>query len=143
MQGFLIFIIVLVLLWLVWPVVTRTIRTWVMRKLQRRAEDYMRAAAGMPPREETKRARRSAKGTNRQENRAQGASGASRQRRTYRSSDEPLIPKEYAVDVEFTEIKEYSETVTIGPEGQTAETREWHESQVSDVEWTEIKNHAS
>lgn len=144
MSGLIIFIIVVVALWLVWPTVTRWIRAWVMRKLQRRAEDYMRAAAGMPPREEAKRSRRGSK-----EQRRGAASGdtergyAGRRRRAQSRGDEPLIPKEYAVDVEYVEIKEYSESVTIGADSKAAETREWHESQVTDVEWIEIKNHAS
>lgn len=143
MSGFFIFLIVIVALWLLWPVVTRWIRAWVMRKLQRQAEDYVRAAAGMPPREETGRSRKRSN-TASDTGAASSSDGYYSRRRPRRHDrNEPLIPKEYAVDVEYVEIKEYSETVAIGPEGKKTETREWHESQVTDVEWTEIKNHAS
>ncbi len=147
MSGFFIFLIIIVALWLLWPIVTRWIRAWVMRKLQRQAEDYMRAATGMPPRDGSKRSREGSDKKRRE--RGAGEAGASatgyysRQRRARYDRNEPLIPKEYAVDVEYVEIKEYSESVNIGPEGEKRETREWHESQVTDVEWTEIKNHAS
>lgn len=55
---------------------------------------------------------------------------------SHRRSDEPIIPKEYAVDVEFTEVKEYSSD-RFSASGEKMES--YRESQVSDVEWEEIK----
>lgn len=62
----------------------------------------------------------------------------SRSRRRRYASDEPIIPKEYAEDVEFTEVKEFSETTIAGE--TTGHRQTYHESQVSDVEYVEIKD---
>jgi len=53
----------------------------------------------------------------------------------------PIIPKEYAEDVEFVETIDYSETEirTDGKPGR-ASSSSYQESQVSDAEWEEIKN---
>ena len=95
-----------------------------------KAEDYFRASMGMPPRDKKKNSR---------ENTTQNNYSRSRQESGYhgRDPEEPLIPKEYAEDVEFVETKDYSETRSSSQtEGKEVN---YHESQVSDVEWTEIK----
>ena len=81
-----------------------------------------------PPRERKKSNKRT-----RQDSRQQKRHG------TYQT--EPIIPKEYAEDVEFVEIKEYSET-TIETHKATSSVK-YHESQVSDAEWVEIKSSRS
>ena len=48
-----------------------------------------------------------------------------------------MIPKEYAVDVEYTEIRSYSSEETIASDGKSV--RYAVESQVSDAEIIEIK----
>lgn len=53
--------------------------------------------------------------------------------------DESIIPKEYAEDVEYVEIKEFTRVreEEISADGKTK--RVYTESQVSDAEWVEIK----
>lgn len=83
----------------------------------------------MPPRD---------KGNSRRQSHTAGSrktTGGSR-RRGQRVKEEPVIPKEYAEDVEFTEVRSYSEEEKIGGESSI---RYAHESQVSDAEIIEIK----
>lgn len=54
-----------------------------------------------------------------------------RTRKSSRSNSGPVIPKEYAEDVEFTEIHSYSEEHTIAGKESVSYRRE---SQVSDAE---------
>ena len=131
MKGLGILILIVVFFWLIWPSVSR----WLKRKAMERAEDYMRASMGMPPRDKKRRKseqNREREGYyyKRQENNPYGRGGGVK---------EPLIPKEYAEDVEFTETKDYSSTYT-SVETDTSRKREiYHESQISDAEWTDIK----
>lgn len=110
--------------------------------MARRAEDYLRRATGMPPRPGSRDEKRQQK-TSRQTSGASGgrANAYSRrsrqQKRSYRDPNEPIIPREYAEDVEFVETRSYSET-TIGADGPAP--RQYNESQVSDVEFVEIKD---
>ncbi len=140
-------VIVLVIFAIVWLLFGQQIRNWFAGFMARRTEDYIRKATGMPPRPGSREAKRQ----QREEQKAQSqrssqrASGyydgrSSRRRRSTGSynSNEPLIPKEYAEDVEFTETISYSET-TIGVASSDGNTTVYHESQVSDVEWEEIK----
>lgn len=134
MKGFLTFIIIFILGLLLWPTVSRWIRAWVMRKVQAKTEDYLRSAMGMPPRDTGRNNRRKRRAEDPAASRARP--GATRRR----GVREPLIPKEYAVDVEYTEIKSYSSDTVIAPDrDQTDKIRIRQESQVSDAEWVEIK----
>ncbi|MCH5225650.1 MAG: hypothetical protein J1D77_06595 [Muribaculaceae bacterium] len=132
MTGLGILILVVLFIWIVWPYIAR----WLKRKAIERAEDYMRAQMGMPPRD--KKSRRKS-----QEDETFSREG--RQRRNPFGQDrygaEPLIPKEYAEDVEFVETKDYSETELREKRAHT-ETY-YHESQISDAEWTEVKKPGS
>ena len=131
MRGLGILILVVLFLWLIWPAISR----WLKRKAMERAEDYMRRSMGMPPRDKKRK------------NDTYNASGSSQSysQRTRRNpfgqerygADEPLIPKEYAEDVEFTETKDYSATEIKEQPAKTVEN--YHESQISDAEWTEVK----
>ena len=129
MTGLGILILVVLFFWLFWPTVSR----WLKRKAMERAEDYMRAQMGMPPRDRKKEKQK-------QKDESQNNGYYQGRRRNPFGPDaygkEPLIPKEYAEDVEFTETKDYSETEHINHK-PTTET--YHESQISDAEWTEIK----
>ncbi len=128
-------LIIFLLILLLWP----TIMKWVGRFMARRAEDYLRKATGMPPRPGSRQARKESRRTS-----ATGGSRHSSSRQTqsgygYYDPDGPIIPKEYAEDVEFVETKDYSET-TIGSFDDSRRTTTFYrESQVSDVEWEEIK----
>lgn len=106
-----------------WP----QISAWLQRAAIRKAEKMFREAAGMPPRSKEK-------SSNRQHAQKQGFR-TSHQR--YRSDYSPhIIPPEYAEDVEFTEIRTYSEDV-FRKKGE--EIRVKQENQVSDAEWEEVK----
>lgn len=136
-----IFLIILIIVIACWPWISR----WLKQFLARRAEDYLRKATGMPPRPGSREEKRQQRASSRQtysssqDNFSDSAYGrSSRQRRRTRNGyKEPIIPPEYAEDVEFVETKSFSET-TIGDSGR--QIRQFHESQVSDVEWVEIKN---
>ena len=100
-----------------------------------KAEDYVRSSMGMPPRDKSKRH----KSGERTSSGSQQYYGRNGRNSTYRQhKDEQIIPKEYAEDVDFIEIKDYSQTTIHTTEGK--KHTEYHESQISDVEFTEIKN---
>lgn len=100
-----------------------------------KAEDYIRSSMGMPPREKNRKSHKasSAESTQSTYNR----SSRTGSRRYGYGRREPLIPKEYAEDVEFVETIDYSETISTTQ--KSGKEEHYHESQVSDVEWTEIK----
>lgn len=110
--------------------------------MAKRAEDYLRKATGMPPRPGSREARRQEKNRSADDSRA----GRSRSQRYSRSGSRrygengngPIIPKEYAEDVEFTETIDYSETI-IAEEDTPRGDAAYHENQVSDVEWEEVR----
>lgn len=129
MQALGIIILILLFFYFVWPTISR----WLKRKAMERAEDYLRQSMGMPPRDK--------KGTKSQSRDSyQQTKSSGRQRRnpfgSDKYTDQPIIPKEYAEDVEYIETKEFTST-TSTDQGKKIET--YHESQISDVEWTEIK----
>ena len=129
-----ILILIVVFFWLFWPMISR----WLKRKAMERAEDYMRRSMGMPPRDKKKKKSDQSQNTSSQ---SQGNYYYQRQRRNPfgqdSHTDEPLIPKEYAEDVEFTETKDFSSSESRRNTGEKLEI--YHESQVSDAEWTEVK----
>lgn len=134
MSGFGILILVILFLWIVWPYIAR----WLKRKAMERAEDYMRASMGLPPRNKKTRKDNSKQQTGYQEYSQQEKF---RNSRRYSNTNEPLIPKEYAEDVEFVETRDYSQT-----DSQKQDKKErinYHESQVSDVEFVEVKKSGS
>lgn len=128
-----IFLIILILLFLLWPLITR----WTQRYMARKAEDFLRNATGMPPRPGSRKAKKQAARETRENVRNSSYNRMHRSRRqSYPSPNEPIIPREYAEDVEFVETKDFSST-TIDNSGK--HISEYHESQVSDAEWEEIK----
>lgn len=128
------------------PLLRRWLLPWIQRYMARKAEDMIRRQMGMPPREKKSwRQRRaeakqqSAGGADRQYH----ADGASRKGRRTQKSDEPIIPREYAEDVEFVEIKEFENievaAETVDDKGRKTSRRERVETQISDAEWVDIK----
>lgn len=108
-------------------------RRMLVRYAQRKTEDFVRSAFGMPPRDKTK------KGNGRKEQRSSQQESTFRGRDPFRRNDnEPIIPKEYAEDVEYVEVKEFSQT-TIGEETTANSGETYHEEQVTDVEWEEVR----
>lgn len=133
-MGLLLFLIIILLFIIFRPYIYE----WFRGFMARRAEDMVRRMAGMPSRKEEQRRRRQQQ----KEASRQQASRRHGSRGQYggRASDDGLNSmREYAEDVEFTEIKEYSET-TILEEDSKGSSRIYHESQVSDVEFTETKS---
>ncbi|MDE5887349.1 MAG: hypothetical protein K2H46_07175 [Muribaculaceae bacterium] len=130
-------IIILIILLLIWLIFGARITAWINRRFQRfvanRTEDFIRKATGMPPREKHKKQRKKEV----YEDRKFRERNSSR-RREYYDPDGPIIPKEYAEDVEFIEIKEFSQT-NIDARFEDGSAVHYHESQVSDVEWVDIK----
>lgn len=114
------FLIILIIIVLLWPVLMR----WLRGYMARRAENYLRSRMGMPPRDDSRRRPR------------RGASAKPERPENEHRPTEPIIPKDYAVDVEFTEVKDYSEADLLksNPDGTV-----YHESQVEDAVYTEIK----
>lgn len=92
----------------------------------------MRNAMGMPPRDRSRQSSRKTSSSGRSQYRYASTGPKRRQ-----PSGGPVIPKEYAEDVEFTEIRSYSEESVIAGDG--GEVRYASESQVSDAEILEIK----
>ena len=131
MRGLGILILIVVFFWLVWPAISR----WLKRKAMQRAEDYMRASMGMPPRDKKKNK------YNKEQKNSSDNFYYQRQRRNPFGNDsysnQSIIPKEYAEDVEFTETKEFSNSEEQKSSSRNINT--YHESQISDAEWTEIK----
>lgn len=116
-------LIILIVIAAFFPLVMR----WLQRFMQRRAEDILRRAVGMPPRDKNRRNSRS-------------KSTYSRKRQSHSSSDEPIIPREYAEDVEFTETKDFSSGAKLHDGTDIRkETEVNQEKQISDVEWEEIR----
>lgn len=98
-----------------------------------RFEDMVRRMTGMPSRKEEKRQRKQT-----QERRQRPRRGNARGDGTHVHTGEGVaMMRRYAEDVEYTETREYSESVTF--DGDSVHARkEWRESQVSDAEYTII-----
>ena len=135
-------LIIFLILLLCWPTISKWISRWAARFVARRSEEILRKAMGMPPHPDSCKENKKQKG-NRQEayssTSGYGRRKSSGRRRTGYSSPGPIIPKEYAEDVEFVEVKSFSETEIASDRTAKTETY-YHESQVSDVEYVEIKN---
>lgn len=99
---------------------------WVRYQWRHNPGKLLRMIFGFPSQKNNRGGKRSRKDGER----VRGRKWAERRR-------ESVIPKEYAEDVEFVEIKEFTSVKeAYGPEkGKTIVT----ESQVSDAEWVEIK----
>lgn len=123
MKGFSI-IIILLICWLLYPLFRRYLLPRIKDYLMRQAIRKFARSAGfdIPPKEKNRRRE------------APGTSGRRKTPPPY-SSSEPLIPKEYAEDVEYTEIRSYSEEIDI----DTPPDKIKVENQVSDAEIIEIK----
>ena len=131
MSGLLILILIFIGLPLLW----RWLKPYFFRWAQRRTEDYVRNAMGMPPRDRSKTRAGGRQSYRSSGSYSSGTSGSRSRARGYSSG--PLIPKEYAVDVEYTEIRSYSSEDTIASDGRNI--RYTVESQVSDAEIIEIR----
>ncbi len=132
MSGLLIFRLIFLGVPLLW----KWLKPYFFRWMQHRTEDYVRRQMGMPPRDKSKKSRSEGRSQAYSSSGGYNSGPAYRKRGRYYSSG-PLIPKEYAVDVEYTEIRSYSSEETIASDGQSV--RYTVESQVSDAEIIEIR----
>lgn len=130
------FLIILIAVWLLFIIFRPAVTRWVQRFMARRAEDMMRRMMGMPSRSEEKRRRRQA-------SRDSGSGSTRGERRSSRRYHRPAqadaadLMRSVAVDVEYTEIREF-ESTTIADEAPGG-PRVIDEEQVTDAEYTEIR----
>lgn len=133
-----IILILLLVLFMLWSRIMSWLQPYIQRWMARRIEKFVRNAAGMPPPPKQKKSR--ARRENAGHSAPQGDAYRSRAGYRDRQDDEPVIPREYAEDVEFTETVDYSEDRFTDRDGREhTSTRIRTESQVSDAEWEEIK----
>lgn len=133
-----ILIVIVFLLWVLGPMLRRFFAPLMQRWMMGKMEDQMRRMAGMPTRKEEKKARKQA--GRRQKSGAEAfrrAAAGSRAQQAHKSGVDYL--QDFAEDVEFTEIKEYSADVEIASRPDSGETRVTAEEQVSDAEFIEFK----
>lgn len=128
------FLIIIIILIFAWPYIWRWLQPHFYRWAQRRTEDYVRRAMGMPP-HGRRQSRASGQSRSTYGNSTRGNAATSSRRR--HKATESVIPKEYAEDVEFTEIHSYSEESVIASDGKSVSFVS--ESQVSEAEIIEIK----
>lgn len=133
------FIIILLSLILVWMIFGDRIKAWSQRRMVDKMEDLFRESMGMPTAKEERRRRKQAEKEARRNNGFTRQNQEAPSRDPFQQKPDSILPKEYAEDVEFTEYKEYSSSSTIKSKSDDAETEIKVESQVSDVEFTEIK----
>lgn len=137
-------LLILILIFIGVPFLWRWLKPYFYRWLQRRTLNYIFGSMGGDP--------GSAGKSRTQQKQAYASSGrdSGGGRRSYsgyssdrysgrgrRYSSGPLIPKEYAVDVEYTEIRSYSSDEAIASDGKSVRYKV--ESQVSDAEIIEIR----
>lgn len=128
-------LLILILIFIGIPIIWRWLKPYFFRWMQRRTEDYVRNAMGMPPRDKSKKQAGARQSYSSSGSYSSGGYGQRSRRRGYSSG--PLIPKEYAVDVEYTEIRSFSSEETIASDGTAVRYKV--ESQVSDAEIIEIR----
>lgn len=127
------FLIILILLFLIWPLIRGPVSRWFNSFVSHRTEDVMRRMMGMPSRREEKRRRK-------QQAQKDSSTGRGYGRKRNASPPKPhpaAMMKSVAVDVEYTEIREFESKTTIDSDGKT--TRIKTEEQISDAEYIEIK----
>lgn len=121
-------LIILIVLALLWPWILK----WLRGFMARRAEDMLRKMTGQPTRRQERKMKR-------ERQRADNTQSSHRQRRRHPATHPADELRKVAVDVEYTESVDYSETSVID-NGKTSSRREYHEQQVEDVKFTEIKD---
>lgn len=133
-MTFLVCLIIIIALWMTFG---PFIRRWLQRRAMQKMADILSRGMGMPTEKERREARRKAERAQRSRGNTFWTRPAQKPPR-YRKDDSRIIPSEYAEDVEFTEVVDYSQSATVASDGR-CRTKAIIESQVSDVEFTEIK----
>ena len=110
-----VFVILLIflLLFLLWPRIIAWLRPHIQAWMLRRIEKHIRRAAGIP--DEEPRGHRRSRKTDAGNNTDNGYSRHAPQQ------SGPIIPREYAEDVEYTETIDYSSDTTVAPDGSRHE----------------------
>ena len=143
--GLAIFLLIILILWLAGPRISAWLKAYAMGKM----EDRMRHMMGMPSRAEEKRAREAYERANGSSGRSNSAGSEKRgwkerfreQSNRGRGGDPAAdlrMMRQYAEDVEFTEIHEYSESIEFEQDKKGRTTKIKVESQVSDAEYVVI-----
>lgn len=133
-MGLVIIILIIMLFWIFGPQLMRGLQVYASRKM----EDRLRRMMGMPSRAEEKKARRGEE--------RNGKAGGWREKFRRQSSrgrgGDPAadvrMMKEYAEDVEYVEIHEYSESIKFSQDAGSENIKIRQESQVSDAEYVII-----
>lgn len=128
-------LIILILLFLVWPLIKGPVTRWFRTFMAHRTEDMMRRMMGMPSRKEERRRRKKEEKERRKSNFSAGGPHGARRHRV----NPAAMMREVAVDVEYTEIKEFESRTSIDETEGT--TKIICEEQISDAEFIEIKSH--
>lgn len=128
------FILILIIIIALWPWISK----WLKGFMSRRAEDAIRRMMGMPTRKEQERRRKQSEKRQAASSRRDAKKKSAMQEREADRQDALRSMKENAVDVEYTEYKEFSQT-KIAVEDQDGNTTVFTENQVTDVEFVEIK----
>lgn len=130
------FLLILLILFVIWPLIREPVLRWFNSFMSRRAEDMIRRMMGMPSRKEERRQR---KQREKDQARNRGTKGSPR---SGTSEVHPAaMMKQVAVDVEYTEIKEFESRTSVEQEGD--KTKIIYEEQVTDAEFIEIKKDLS
>lgn len=127
-------LIAIILLVVSWPYIMRFAAPYFQRWMMGKFEDRLRRMAGMPTRKEEKKAAKKA-GKN---NRNNKSGDPWRTAATAGNSHEPIIPKDYAEDVEFVEVKTFKQTEIV-TEISENQDKIIYESQIEDVEFVEYR----
>lgn len=139
------FIIFLLIVIICWPWISRFIRRKAGEYMARKQEDLLRRMMGMPPRDRKAQKKssgrshawgaKSSSGPDPDPFTSDNGKGTKRHRGSNRSI--AALMQLVAVDVTFTEVREFAST-TIGKDGG-ASISYTVEEQISDVKFTEIK----
>lgn len=132
-------LLIFMILLLAGPLLRRWLGPLLQGWMMHRVEDQFRRAAGMPSRKEEKKQRKARR--KRGENSSTREYG--RKPHTARQRQHaPIIPKEYAEDVEFVEIKEFSDDseITYRYESLREEITWQTEEQVEEAQFEDIKD---
>ena len=135
-----VFVILIVLL-VCWPWISRFVTRMVSQFMARRAEDMMRRMMGMPSRKEERRKRRSRESAHKHGDGGEnfysdGSADAGKRRHRRPAYSVAALLRSVAVDVEYVEIREFSPPFM----DDGSRFKLVYEEQVSDVEYTEIRN---
>ena len=137
--AFGVILVILFLIIVMRPVLQRWFGPMFQRWAMGKMEDSMRRMAGMPTRKEERKARKRAGKREKRgaENFRRAAAGKRKGGTPGRASVSPL--QSYAEDVEFTEIRSFSQDVKIGVAEEDGKEKIIVEEQIEDVEFIEIK----